>query len=63
MMGAPGGARSGDDRESTRKTPDYLINAANTEELLGPRPESVPGVLGARVERPERSADKNEKAK
>ncbi|WP_188828885.1 hypothetical protein [Nocardia camponoti] len=47
-MGMPGAGRGrGDDDESTHKIPDYLITAENTEELLGPMPRVIAGVIGA----------------
>ncbi|MGO4648817.1 hypothetical protein AB4305_28255 [Nocardia sp. 2YAB30] len=49
-MAAPGmgGARGGkSEDESEHKTPDYLINRENTNELLGELPKTVPGgVIG-----------------
>ncbi|MFC6009466.1 WXG100 family type VII secretion target [Nocardia lasii] len=49
MMGAPGAGRGrGNDGEDTHEIPDYLITAANTEELLGEQPRTLPeGVIGA----------------
>ncbi|MGO4647603.1 WXG100 family type VII secretion target [Nocardia sp. 2YAB30] len=46
-MGAPGARGGGKDDESEHKTPDYLINQENTDELLGEIPRTVPGgVIG-----------------
>ncbi|WP_327119802.1 hypothetical protein OHB12_14550 [Nocardia sp. NBC_01730] len=47
-MSAPGArGGGGKDDESEHKTPDYLINQENTDELLGEIPKTVPGgVIG-----------------
>ncbi|WP_328398097.1 hypothetical protein [Nocardia sp. NBC_00416] len=48
MGGAGGGRGGGKDDESERKTPDYLVNQENTDELLGEMPRTIPGgVIGA----------------
>ncbi len=45
-MGMPGRGAKNDD-EAVHKTPEYLENAENTEELLGPDPKTIPGgVIG-----------------
>ncbi|MFD4431528.1 hypothetical protein [Nocardia sp. NPDC058497] len=52
MGGMPmGGARGGQqDEEGSRTTPDYLINQANTDELIGDQPPTVAGgVIGAHL--------------
>ncbi|MFE3546478.1 hypothetical protein ACFXK0_26240 [Nocardia sp. NPDC059177] len=46
MMGGAGGAR-GNDNESTRETPEYLINEENARELIGDVPNTPPQALGA----------------
>lgn len=48
-MGVGAGNRGGGkDEESSRSTPDYLINQENTDELLGETPRTIPGgVIGA----------------
>lgn len=47
MMGA-GAGRGKQDEDSQHKTPDYLINQQNTDELLGEVPKTIAGgVLGA----------------
>ncbi|WP_431939827.1 WXG100 family type VII secretion target [Nocardia grenadensis] len=46
-MGGAGAGRGGQDDESKRSTPDYLINQENTEELLGDIPSTIAGgVIG-----------------
>lgn len=46
-MMAPGARGGGKDDESEHKTPDYLINQENTDELLGEPPRTLPGgVIG-----------------
>ncbi|WP_433490677.1 WXG100 family type VII secretion target [Nocardia grenadensis] len=46
-MGGAGAGRGGQDDESKRSTPDYLINQENTEELLGDIPPTIAGgVIG-----------------
>ncbi|MFE3444449.1 hypothetical protein ACFXNW_15580 [Nocardia sp. NPDC059180] len=48
-MGA-GAGRGGSSTEEEHKTPDYLITAENTDELLGEVPKTVPGgVIGCDV--------------
>ncbi|MCM6777973.1 hypothetical protein NDR87_31245 [Nocardia sp. CDC159] len=48
-MGMPGaGARKGEDDESERKTPDYLI-MDREEELFGLRERTVPQAIGADI--------------
>ncbi|MFE1594741.1 WXG100 family type VII secretion target [Nocardia sp. NPDC058705] len=53
MGGMPmGGARGGQqDEDASRTTPDYLINQANTDELIGDQPPTVAngGVIGAHL--------------
>ncbi|WP_280234654.1 hypothetical protein [Nocardia cyriacigeorgica] len=56
MMGMPmgglgaGAGRGGSATEDEHKTPDYLITAANTDELLGEVPKTVPGgVIGGDI--------------
>jgi hypothetical protein len=52
-MGGGGAGKGKSDEENTHKIPDYLINAANTEELIGEVPRTVPGgVIGADPEPP-----------
>ncbi|MFE6924862.1 WXG100 family type VII secretion target [Nocardia sp. NPDC057663] len=48
MMGAPGAGRGrGGDDDDEHKIPDYLINAENTEELLGEQQRTIAGgVIG-----------------
>ncbi|KAF0846011.1 PPE domain-containing protein [Nocardia caishijiensis] len=43
MPGAGAGRRQDDDE---RKTPDWLVDQRNTEELIGPREPTVPAVFG-----------------
>ncbi|MFC4125767.1 WXG100 family type VII secretion target [Nocardia rhizosphaerae] len=46
MMGAPG-ARGKGEGDDEHKLPDYLVNAENTEELLGEQPRTIAGgVIG-----------------
>ncbi|MEU2029995.1 WXG100 family type VII secretion target [Nocardia amamiensis] len=46
-MMSPGARGGSKDDESEHKTPDYLINQANTDELLGEVPRTLPGgVIG-----------------
>ncbi|WP_330229437.1 hypothetical protein OHA40_25740 [Nocardia sp. NBC_00508] len=46
-MMSPGARGGGKDDESEHKTPDYLINQDNTDELLGEIPKTLPGgVIG-----------------
>ncbi|NEW50977.1 hypothetical protein GV792_13005 [Nocardia cyriacigeorgica] len=59
MMGMPmggmgaGAGRGGSSTEEEHKTPDYLINAENTDELLGEVPKTVPGgVIGGDIATP-----------
>ncbi|WP_063039069.1 WXG100 family type VII secretion target [Nocardia pseudovaccinii] len=55
-MGA-GAGRGKSDEDSTHQIPDYLINAANTEELLGEIARTLPGgVIGEDPESPPPSA-------
>ncbi|MGA6206550.1 hypothetical protein ACPESR_17570 [Nocardia testacea] len=50
-MGGAGAGRGGQDDESKRSTPDYLINQENTDELLGETPRTIPGgVIGSNPE-------------
>lgn len=50
-MGAAGAGRGGQDDESKRSTPDYLINQENTDELLGDIPPTIDGgVIGRNPE-------------
>ncbi|MGI5216993.1 WXG100 family type VII secretion target [Nocardia sp. CA-290969] len=51
-MGAAGAGRgAGQDDESKRSTPDYLINQENTDELLGELPPTIEGgVIGSTPE-------------
>jgi uncharacterized protein YukE len=52
-MGGGGAGKGKSDEENNHKIPDYLINAANTEELIGEVPRTVPGgVIGADPEPP-----------
>ncbi|MBF6161398.1 hypothetical protein [Nocardia cyriacigeorgica] len=47
---APGAGRGGNAEENEHKTPDYLITAENTDELLGEVPKTVAGgVIGGDV--------------
>ncbi|WP_405165577.1 hypothetical protein OG203_11040 [Nocardia sp. NBC_01499] len=43
--GMGGAGRGKSDEESTHKIPEYLINQANTDELLGETPRTLPGGL------------------
>jgi hypothetical protein len=53
-MGGAGAGRGGQDDESKRSTPDYLINQENTEELLGDIPPTIAGgVIGRNHPEPE----------
>ncbi|MBF6174655.1 hypothetical protein [Nocardia blacklockiae] len=46
-MGGAGRGKGEGDEDRDHKTPDYLINAANAEELLGETPRTIPGgVIG-----------------
>jgi uncharacterized protein YukE len=46
-MGGAGAGRGGQEDESKRSTPDYLINQENTDELLGDIPPTIAGgVIG-----------------
>ncbi|WP_280229813.1 hypothetical protein [Nocardia cyriacigeorgica] len=47
---APGAGRGGNAEENEHKTPDYLVTAENTDELLGEVPKTVAGgVIGGDV--------------
>ncbi|MEV0687196.1 hypothetical protein AB0I35_25335 [Nocardia sp. NPDC050378] len=47
MMGAGAGRGSGNDDESIHETPDYLVNEANTRELIGDIPKVAPQAIGS----------------
>ena len=54
-MGA-GAGKGKSDEDSTHKIPDYLINAENTEELIGEIAKTVEGgVIGANPDPPARN--------
>ena len=50
-MMAPGAGRGQQGADDDKhETPDYLVNAENTDELLGELPPTIPGgVLGADI--------------